>query len=489
MPPINFAISGLPECVALVRPLASKIVSAFAPYGIDLTLEDGIPLSSDPENMVDGWAQLAQALESRSNNSSPTNLVLTRIPPDHNGTIDGSLIDPSVRGVAAIYLDAYIYAPDGPARHPDLITQVCIHEIGHLLDLTHEDGMQVPPGRPAYSNAILPSSFRLRQPLPNAWAGAMAEAQAIGEPMQLPSPPVFNYPFNLACRNNLRSANTDPRWLPFHGPFRGNPEPGDIEDRSLKLKVRPHAEDASAIVGGGLYVTLELRNSGSFPIELPEHIAPEHSSVALTIEGADGRRVYRPSRIHCSNARRILLPKGQFLRSLAFLGQPHEPLFPQAGKYRCRFDLLDKHRPGTAPLATARLDVTVREDSSRHAAHLSQLLARKPKLAPLEISKSQKRSAIAWHIALVAARRVKSSEKRLQALRNCIDPKAPTAIRHRAARDIALVQLKKSANWRRVTKGLVQQFEGPEHEELHHAIRQTREGWIAHKERRSLGEP
>jgi hypothetical protein len=46
--------------------------------------------------------------------------------------------------------------------------------------------MQVPPEKPAYSNAILPSSFRLRQQLPNAWTGAMAEAQAIGEPMLLP---------------------------------------------------------------------------------------------------------------------------------------------------------------------------------------------------------------------------------------------------------------------------------------------------------------
>ena len=87
MPPINLAISGLPECVALVRPLAAKIVSAFAPYGIDLRLEDGIPLSTDPETLVDGWTKLAQALEGRSNNFSPTNLVLTHIPPDHDGSI------------------------------------------------------------------------------------------------------------------------------------------------------------------------------------------------------------------------------------------------------------------------------------------------------------------------------------------------------------------------------------------------------------------
>jgi hypothetical protein len=42
-------------------------------------------ISGDPETMVDGWAKLAQALEVRSNKSSPTNLVLTTPGSDHPG--------------------------------------------------------------------------------------------------------------------------------------------------------------------------------------------------------------------------------------------------------------------------------------------------------------------------------------------------------------------------------------------------------------------
>jgi hypothetical protein len=485
MPQVRLAISGLAECLAVVKPIVGTIVTAFAPFGIDLVPQAGIVLSEDPEDLTDGWFKLQSQLEAASHMSSPIHLVVTRAAPGHDGSIDGSLIDPSIRGVAAVYLDAYLYGPQGPAQRLDLVAQICIHELGHLFDLTHEDGTQTPTGGSFYANAILPSSYRLKQAVADAWPVAVAEAQTAGEPPFVPTGPVFYYPFNQACRSHLRSASQDPRWLPFHGPFRGDPDqPDALHDSSLKMKVKPHSNERRAMVGGGLYVTLEIHNPSNFPVELPQHIAPEHGSIWLVVKGNEGPVTNnRPERVHCSSARMVILPRGRLIRSLAFIGGVSAPLFERPGRHRCHVLLLDPHNPERAPLARASVDVQVKSgaEAGEDVTALQQLIARKSRRRGSS-TPAKKYSATAFHVALLTARRISASPKRAAALKFCLDRRAPAAIRHHAALEIALEHLRSGKDWRATRKRFERLFVGPVHEELHNAFRQMRKGWIVHQE-------
>jgi hypothetical protein len=233
MSAIRLALSGLRKGVDLVSPLMPHIVGAFRPFGVDIVPEAHRILDQDPQFVTDGWLKLVADLEQESGMREPAHLVVTNIPPE-DPNINGMLLDPQCRGVAAIFLSAYIFQTDG-GPEPDVICQVCIHEIGHLLSLTHTDCKN-----DSYASAMSPAASRQVQTTQQAWAMAMADMKMRSEEVLSPPDGPSYYPFGAQTRACLRAAGSDPLWLPFAGPFRGlNEGWGATQDRACPCKVSP----------------------------------------------------------------------------------------------------------------------------------------------------------------------------------------------------------------------------------------------------------
>jgi hypothetical protein len=357
---IQVQVSGFPQAMDLIRPQLPRLAQAFAPYGVQLGFTSGILLTKDPEE-TGRWDELTRVLVSGSRRSrppSPAHLVLSGWPPGFDLQITGKLMD-SLRGVSAIFLRAGIYGNAGPAGRPDLLAQVCVHELGHMFNLTHTDA-----SGGAYVNGMNQASERWNQTTLEAWRSALDEARRTGEPLATPADPVYCYPFNARCRAQLRMASSDAAWWPYSSPFRGDYQGGENdEDRSLHIEVAVDEDRLS--VGSGLYVTLSVGNRSSAPIDLPAYLGPEYESLRVLITGPTGElRWYRPREIRCTSARRVLLPNERFHRSLSMLGSPDEPLFPEPGEYELAFALVDHRGHRVAQLAEAKTSVTVNEDKA-----------------------------------------------------------------------------------------------------------------------------
>lgn len=483
MATVHLAVSGLSDGISIVQPLMPQIVSAFRPFGIDLVPEDNMVLAQDPEDQDKGWPNLISTLEQQSQMSTPAHLVVTNAPPGFDGTINGMLLHSSVRGVAAVYLGANIYQQQGPAQRPDLVTQVCIHELGHLLDLTHLDG-----GNDAYVNAMLPASIRQNQTVQAAWQLAVSDAQSRGEPEYQPPNPMLFYPFGAQCRACLRAASTDLRWLPFQGPFRGEYDgAGSNQDRMVHLEAVPHADSEQSHVGGGLYFTLAIENRTTYPIELPLHISPEHGALRVTAMHETGEQtLHRSPNVLCSDARLTLMPGERIHRSFALVGRSDATLFAAPGRHRCQIEVIDHHGSTPVMLGSATLDIDVRADADAEKSSrvLSHILAHRPgRLRRHEASteNDSDTTPLGSHIALARTLRRRSSKARLKALAVSLAPHVPTALRHIATREIVLHRIRHGEDWHVVAREMRRDFPGPLHEELHEAIRRTGEGWIAYQ--------
>jgi len=203
---IRLAIGGLDDYPDYVASLMPPIQRAFSQLGVNLQLIRGPRLSSDPAN-TNSWPALMQQLDQAARNAGgnfPAHLFITDTAPSHDPTINGQLLH-RLRGASAVFFGAGIYEPLGPRHNPALVSQVCMHEIGHLLNLTHDDGEPEPDG-PPYSSAMMQADEREQQPVPMAWQAAAADAQARGEPaLDIPNP-LGIYPFSTRYRACLRAA-------------------------------------------------------------------------------------------------------------------------------------------------------------------------------------------------------------------------------------------------------------------------------------------
>lgn len=206
MATIDVALSGMTVSVALVQKVLPQVAAAFKPFGITLKFVAGTSFGSvDPVQAATFGTLTKQLLANSAQNvpPSPAHLVATQTPPGYTYSLNGSMLD-YMRGIAAVYTNASIYGPGGAASRLDILAQICIHELGHMLDLTHGDASG------AYPNAMLPSSQRMIPSSPGpAWTAAAAEAHFYGEPaVPQPNPTNF-YPFNAQCRSNLRAASNN----------------------------------------------------------------------------------------------------------------------------------------------------------------------------------------------------------------------------------------------------------------------------------------
>ena len=487
MPEVSIALSGLKRGMAILEPLTAQLAAAFEPFGVSLRFSRNKLLTIDPEQVQGGWFRLVSDLHKQSQMKSPAHLVVTNAAPGFDGTIDGMLFDKSIRGVAGIYLDANLYGAQGAEERADLVSQICIHELGHLLNLTHCDG-----AKSTYMNAMVQSTERIRQRVEVAWRLAIVDAaRRLEPPLLVPSSMIY-YPFNAHCRANLRAASHDPRWLPFHGPLRSEclSTKAQVEN-ALAIAVVAHDGVATSPLQGALYATLHVRNTAPFPVEVPAHLAPEYGTVNVTFEGDAGQIAYTPQRRICSSARRTLMPGERIERPLSIVGCEGAPVFTEPGAYQCIFEVTDPHKGSGSLLAQQRMDVKVVHDENREsqAQYLTALLNPSRRTMPSRRPRPADKisaSALIFHATLARARRVADVGRRAELLRSCLHPDAPEAIRYGAAKYIALELIRQGQSWERVSDVSASGFSSVLQRELQTATRRMEEGWVKHQ--RSLRE-
>lgn len=487
MPQVVMALSGIKPEMDLVRSLVPTIGRAFEPFGLSLAFhpQDNVILASDPEGPPNKWAPLVQGLRQQSSFTTPAHLVVTLFPPQFDRTIDGQLCDTQTRGVAAVYTEVDLYGAAGAASRPDLMSQVCIHEIGHMFDLTHGLAAQS-----SYGSSMSPATIRQHWSLPQAWQAASTEAAANGDPPPDPPNPLRYFPFNSSCRHSLGQSAANPSKRPFGGPFSGGSgsAAGD-SNRALDLSLEPFEGRATTSVFGSLFVTLDLRNPGAKPVDLPLHIGPEHGTLRVTVTDPDGNlSIYRPHKFICSTARTTLAPGARAYISLAAVPRDSPPLFRMPGPHLCRVEIVDVEHIPKVRLAAAEIEINVVADVSLEAANvvLSRVLAgKRVRKAALDLSAAGD-SAVRAHIRLLAARRTRRRSKRCEYLGACMAEGAPRALRHKAARQFALERIALGEPVERVADELSSIFNAPADAQLFDAISRSAHGFALARLRKEV---
>ncbi|MHB9840933.1 hypothetical protein Q8F57_039630 [Paraburkholderia terrae] len=482
MPSMIVRVGGLQENIDLLYPRFGRIADAFAPFGITLTAERAEPLDSDPE-YSGSWTALKAKLQAQSKAESVLHLLLTNGVPGGHVTVNGQLRDPEFRSIASVYLGASLFWQNGnPSTNIDSVIQVCIHEIGHLFNLVHGDA-----NSSDYSSAMRQATTRDDQVPAVSWAAAVAEAAQLREPrLTIPDPAIY-YPFSSACRAHLREASTNSFWLPFRDNFRDvSGEIDEVGDELIEMNIAPGDRHSRIHVGGEIYFTLSIRNRGRKATRIPYDIGPEYGSLKVHLEIPDGgRAIYRPAHYYCSSATTTLSPGERLFRSFALSGPFTDHLVP--GTQTCVVRLIDPATRDGAMLGSAKFDVRASEEPqlAKKSAKLRRYAAGEPKFASYskDIRSVPENSALAAHLALEYAIRLRDKKRCLELLRGCQQPKIPRAIRHAAARHEYVQRVNSGEDDATILKDLRRRFRSSRDQELWERVASIQESMS-----RSVGE-
>lgn len=192
---------------------ADDLKSLFRTTLIDLNLVEGEKLVDDPiyaSSTPFSYPELVKLYFKEDRNYG--HLIIGLKGPDWRSDIAGQLLDQDSRGVAAIYTCADYIQRDGKGA----FLQTCAHEIGHMLNLGHDD---VADG---FVSAMNQAQNRALDTRPS-WQNVEAEAQVVrsqgNQDYFFPSERELNcYPFAFKARFNLNHYSDD-RLLPWGGKF------------------------------------------------------------------------------------------------------------------------------------------------------------------------------------------------------------------------------------------------------------------------------
>lgn len=184
--------------------------------GIDLRIDAGNDIAVDPT--VSGLLNYPKLVDRlRNSDKAAGHMIVGLDPMTRDPTVAGQLLDLTTRGVAAVYTRSnYLLGDSGSG-----FLQTCIHEIGHMLNLSHDDGAR------DFDSAMNQVGGRLKEPSV-CWAGADTEASIIaasGQPtyFQPPGKQLRCYPLAYKARARLNVIG-DGQLLPWGGKFEGAEE-------------------------------------------------------------------------------------------------------------------------------------------------------------------------------------------------------------------------------------------------------------------------
>lgn len=415
-----------------------ELRAAFAAAGIDLLFQKGEDFRDfDPAHYANrSYQALVDELRQRAatiRSLRVGHLILGLGHKTYQEEIAGELLDLDSRGVAVVYRYCDYIRQGGHAA----LLQTCAHEIGHMLNLAHEDIARDFP-------TIMDQANQRYGDIHTAWQLAAAEAQsdeARGHPSYLyePLPIEFPcYPFAYAARARLNTRALS-HVLPWRSRY-DRPYDG-AEDR---LHVRPELsvepEHNQYVQGGVFTFKVSVRNTGNRPILLPSLIGSQYDNLICAITRPDGGKYqHRPRTLACSHGNTVLAPGSSFDQYLCTIRGPGGAVFPDAGSYSIQVSL------PCAQLSSVPVDVEVERrtkgfltspafrKSIALGAALSPSLRRRVngEIASKRNIEPQTRA----YLALIASRSIQDRQRARSYTSIALSSSAPTEVRHAAIAD------------------------------------------------------
>lgn len=179
--------------------------------GIDLNLTVGEPIELDPARSARN-SYPALVRQYRETAQSSGHLIIGIAPDGTANGAAGQLIDLETRGVAAAYTESFYISQTFNSG----LLQTCAHEIGHMLNLAHDDVVS------DFVSTMNTSDGRTTA-IPTAWQLARTEAERIrtnsgnAHFLELTTP-IDCYPLSFKARFLLNDYK-DHQLIPWRGKF------------------------------------------------------------------------------------------------------------------------------------------------------------------------------------------------------------------------------------------------------------------------------
>ena len=278
----------------------------FGATGFQINFLPGSTMPSDPgEEPNFSYLQLIAPFKSEDPHNG--HFVIGGIHPSWNLAVAGELADLDTRGISVVYSRSSYVREHGAVG----LLQTTVHELGHMLNLSHMDVDS------RYKSAMNQANDRLQTPA-SSWTAADTDAQSLQaggkdplwtNPAQSPS----CHPFCFTARSWLHSLS-DARLLPwgtkFERPYDGNE---DVWHTDTAIWVEPEAEDFR--LGGVLAFNVVFQNRTGRVIRSPLNLGPTFDTLMVQVRRPDGTIYrHRPRGLSCSTGVQVI-PPGETARA------------------------------------------------------------------------------------------------------------------------------------------------------------------------------
>lgn len=303
----------------------------FGPFGIDLQFSSGQSLSDDPTDSTDSIRGFVSEHAPPLHQRGPAVLVVADI--GYLGSlVNGMLLDANRRGACAVFTQATGFA-FGSA---DSRFEIFAHEIGHMLNLTHDDADET------YTTAM--DSWGERNDVvvrSDVWREAIGDgsgpfAHQLGQFFGSGHRQPLGLPLSTSCCRKL-TGFPDPAVAPWLSEFEGKGEE-DLQDAAkspLRCSLEVHGDSWSVAQPLDFTVTFEL--SGGQSMIVPALLERTSGELLIQLIQPDGKmRFLWPRQSSCTSATRRLSPRQKIRRHDSLFSDREELVFPLPGRYRIR---------------------------------------------------------------------------------------------------------------------------------------------------------
>lgn len=198
--------------------------------GIDLNFVEGDRIDDDPTNYPIGdYPTLVDRYRKTDNGFG--HFIIGIEPPRFNPQVAGQLLDVENRGVSVAYTNSNYVQQFGDVG----LLQTCAHEIGHMLNLAHEDVV-------TEFVSTMDQALKRTSAITQSWNGAAFEAEQIrrrgDETYFFPQSKALRcYPLAYSARLRLNTSSGD-QLLPWRGKFE-RPYDGTNDSVQNTMRVTP----------------------------------------------------------------------------------------------------------------------------------------------------------------------------------------------------------------------------------------------------------
>jgi hypothetical protein len=304
----------------------------FGALGVDLEFALGQALSPDPTDSIDSIRQFVTGMAPPVGQRGTAALVVADI--GYLGPlVNGMLLDADRRGACAVFTQATGFT-FGSA---DSRFEIYAHEIGHMLNLTHEDADET------YVTAM--NSWGERDEVADRldiWRQAVGNgagpfSSQLSHFFRGGTQRPLGLPFSKTCCQKLAGFPA-PKVAPWLSTFDGSGD-ADLQDAvksTLRCSLELHGDRWTVAQPLDFTVTLEV--AGRQPLIAPALLERTSGELLIQLEQPDKKvRYLRPRQLSCtSSATRRLVPRQTVQRHDSLFSDRDDLVFPTAGTYRVR---------------------------------------------------------------------------------------------------------------------------------------------------------